>query len=129
MKTRPPFKRTLPRYTLVGLICVGLNNIILIGGDAIGLHYSVLAVICFLFVGGLAYVTHADFTFVTKRSWTGYFRFLGTQTLGLLLTIVILFVLSDQLMLSVWIAAPAVTIIMFAYQFITTRWAVGANRA
>ncbi len=128
MSVQLPFLRTISRYTIVGLVCVALNNVILIGGEAMGIHYAIATVICFFFVGGLAYATHADYTFEAGRSWLGYGRFLGTQTLGLVLTLAILFVLSDGLGLSIWIAAPTVTIIMFIYQFLATRWAVGARQ-
>lgn len=129
MRIGAPNPQTLWRYIIVGIACVVLNNAILIGGENLGIHYVISAIICFIFVGGLAYLAHANFTFDSKNSWTGYFRFLGAQSLGLILTIILLYILSEQFSFPIWIAAPVTTITIFVYQFLSTRWAILANRA
>lgn len=120
---------TLSRYAIVGIVCVALNNVILIAGEAIGIHYAWSAVFCLIAVGGLAYLAHVHFTFRASRSWMGYVRFLGTQGASLALTLLALFLLCDVAGLPVWGAAPITSVMLFAVQFLSTRWAVVTRHA
>lgn len=120
-------QRLLPifsRYAAVGVISVALNNIILIAGDALGLHYVASTLACFFVIGGLAYLAHTNITFEVSRSLIGYLRYCATQVTTLALTLGMLHIAIDQLAWSIWIAAPIVSVAMLLFNFIATRWAV-----
>ncbi|MEO1729837.1 MAG: GtrA family protein [Pseudomonadota bacterium] len=115
---------TLSRYTLIGIASVAANNVILIAGDALGVHYAFSTLLCFFLIGALAYIGHANITFEASHSLMGYLRYCATQAFGLLLTLVMLHGMIDRLYWPIWVAAPAVSIAMFVYTFLATRWAV-----
>ena len=114
----------LSRYTVIGVLSVLANNVILIAGEMIGLHYAVSSVVCFLVIGALAYVAHAQITFSAESTFIGYLRYCGTQLFGLVLTLALLAAMIDLLEWQMWIAAPVLSVAMLVYTFIATRWAV-----
>ncbi|MFU7527855.1 GtrA family protein [Qipengyuania sp. ASV99] len=121
----------LSRYSIIGIASVLANNVILIAGHMLGVHYAISTLVCFFLIGALAYVGHANITFAARHSIAGYARYCGTQAFGLCLTLAILFVMIDLLAWPIWISAPLVSALMFVYTFIATRWAVtyGYNRS
>ncbi len=125
----PTLFKHISRYTLVGLVCVGLNNIILIAGDQMGFHYAVLTLVCFILVGAIGYAAHASFTFEASWSVGGYTRYLMAQGMGLAITLLLLFLMVEKAGWPMWVCAPVVTILMFFYHFVSTRWAVLFKRS
>lgn len=120
-------KRLLPvlsRYSVIGIASVLANNIILITGAMLGVHYVASTLVCFFLIGALAYIGHANITFSANHSFSGYLRYCATQGIGLGLTLAILFVMIDLLFWPIWVAAPVVSALMFLYTFAATRWAV-----
>ncbi len=116
----------IPTYSVIGAVCLAINNVILIGGERLGVHYLPATLFCYVFVGGFAFVCHAKLTFRTMPSWRGYLRFQAAQATGAVLTLAMLFALRGLLDLPMWVAAPAATLAMFVYNFVSTRWAVSA---
>ena len=71
------------RYLAGGAICALLNNVILIGGDRLGVGYAALTGLAFLVTGTLAYFVHSRFTFRRTGLWGSYAMFMTGIALGL----------------------------------------------
>jgi putative flippase GtrA len=127
--TLPHFARRLARfesmrYLGVGACVAGLNNIVLIAGDRAGLGYGPLMVISWLVGGTAGYLLHARHTFRRARGWGPYARFMGGVSLGVPLAWAMLAGLKSGLGLPMWLAAPATTVGMLAYNYLSARLAI-----
>ena len=112
------------RYLAGGAICAILNNIILIGGDALGFGYGLLTFLTFLITGTVAYRLHCWFTFRKARRWDGYLQFMAGIALGVPVTLLLLALLCSLLGLPMWIAAPVLTVLMLLYNYANARLAI-----
>jgi len=112
------------RYLLCGGLCAVVNNIILIGGDGLGLHYALLTAISWALAGSLGYGLNARFTF--RQPWRGraYLRFMGGVALGVPLSLALLALFVSLLRLPMWFAAPASTLLMMVYNYANARLAI-----
>lgn len=116
------------RYLVVGASCAVLNNIILIAGDAAGLHYAVAILLTFILVLPLSYLAHAFWTFSAVLSWEAFGRFLMGSLLSLGVASVAVGLLKGGLQLPMLVTAPLATVAMTIYNFLMTRWAVAKHR-
>ncbi|MGB3710129.1 MAG: GtrA family protein [Erythrobacter sp.] len=116
-------RRQLGRYTVIAAGSALLFNVILIGVHAAGVHYLAALAAAFCVVVMAAYCAHALFTFETQFTTRGFGRFVGTQLLGFPISAIVLATLIEGFGLAVWIATPIATILMFAYNFVSARWA------
>jgi len=120
----------LGRFFSVGLVCALLHNAIMIGGDWLGLHYVVSTFVSFAIVVLLGYGLHSSWTFPgAQRGAMSFARYTVTMALNLPLSLAGMFVLVDLAGLGVPIAAPAVTVMLAAFNFVGGRWALRARRA
>ena len=120
----------LGRFFMVGLTCALLHNAIMIGGDWLGLHYVVSTFVSFAIVVLLGYGLHSSWTFPgAQRGAMSFARYTVTMALNLPLSLAGMFVLVDLAGLGVPIAAPAVTVMLAAFNFVGGRWALRARRA
>jgi putative flippase GtrA len=118
------------RFFSVGLACALLHNAIMIGGDWLGLHYVASSFISFAIVVLFGYWLHSSWTFPgAQRGAMSFARYTLTMALNLPLSLAGMFVLVDLLGLGVPLAAPAVTVLLAAFNFIGGRWALRARRA
>lgn len=118
----------LGRFYTVGLGCALLHNAIMIGGDWLGLHYVVSSVISFAVVTSAGYWLHSEWTFPgVRRGGVSFARYVVTIAANLPLSIAGMFVFVDLAGLSVLVAAPVVTVLLAAYNFIGARWALRAQ--
>jgi len=118
------------RFFSVGLVCALLHNAIMIGGDWLGLHYVVSTFVSFAIVVLLGYGLHSSWTFPgAQRGAMSFARYTFTMALNLPLSLAGMFVLVDLAGLGVPIAAPAVTVMLAAFNFVGGRWALRARRA
>ena len=116
------------RFFTVGLVCALLHNAIMIGGDWAGLHYVATSFISFAIVVAVGYWLHSGWTFPgAARGRTPFARYALTMAANLPLSIAGMFVLVDLAGLPVPIAAPAVTVLLAAFNFIGGRWALRAQ--
>jgi putative flippase GtrA len=121
---------TLSRFMLVGLACALLHNAIMIAGDRVGLHYAVSSVLSFCIVVTLGYWLHSGWTFSqVERSRSSFARYTFTASANLPLSIAGMFVFVDLGGLSVPVASPLVTVLLFAFNFTASRWALRVQRA
>jgi len=118
------------RFFTVGLVCALTHNAIMIGGDWAGLHYVASSFISFAMVVALGYWLHSAWTFPgAQRSHMSFARYTATMALNLPLSLAGMFVLVDLAGLGVPLAAPAVTVMLAAFNFVGGRWALRARRA
>lgn len=115
------------RFAAVGLACAVLHNVIMIGGDALGLHYVVSSVISFAIVVAAGFAMHSAWTFPeSERSRMSFGRYALSMSANFPLFVAGMFVLVDLAALPVPLAAPLVTLALMAFNFIATRWALRA---
>jgi len=115
----------LSRFLLVGLACALLHNVIMIAGDWVGLHYAVSSVLSFCIVVTLGYRLHSGWTFEqAEQSRSSFTRYAFTASANLPLSIAGMFVFVDLGGLSVPLASPLVTVLLFAFNFAASRWAL-----
>lgn len=116
------------RYLVVGAICALLNNIILIGCDAAGLHYAISILLTFVLVLPVSYFVHARWTFRVPPSRLAFSRFIGGSVSSLIVASFAVWLFRGELKLPMLIAAPLATLAMTIYNYLMTRWAVAHNR-
>ncbi len=122
--------RVVGRFYTVGLACALLHNAIMIGGDRAGLHYVASSFISFAIVVLFGYWLHSGWTFPgAERGRAPFARYALTMALNLPLSIAGMFVFVDLLGVTVPIAAPAVTVLLAAFNFIGGRWALRVRQS
>lgn len=118
------------RFFSVGLLCALLHNAIMIGGDWLGLHYVAASLVSFAIVVLVGYLLHSAWTFPgAQRGGMPLARYTLTMALNLPLSLAGMFLLVDLAGLGVPLAAPAVTVMLAAFNFVGGRWALRAGRA
>jgi putative flippase GtrA len=118
------------RFFTVGLGCALLHNAIMIGGDWAGLHYVASSFVSFALVVAVGYWLHSGWTFPgAARGRTPFARYALTMAANLPLSIAGMFLLVDLAGLPVSIAAPAVTVLLAAFNFAGGRWALRARQS
>jgi putative flippase GtrA len=112
---------------LVAIACAISYNVILITGDFFGLHYVVSTLISYAVGVFLGYGLHSVFTFGRELSAQSLFRYALGIAANLPGSIVLLFVFCDVAGISVVVAAPATTAILFLWNFAMSHWAIARN--
>ena len=112
------------RYTIVGAVCAVAHNVIMIGSDFLGIHYFPATLISFALVTPLGYALHCRYTFCRPRSWDGFVRFALGVAVGYPLSLALMVLFVSIMGLPVWIAAPAATVILFVWNFLSAHWAI-----
>ena len=112
------------RYLAVGATCAILNNVLLIGLVALGIGWFRGTLITFLPVLLVGYWLHTAVTFEARVSRASFLRYAATIAAGHPVWIVVLFCLVDVMGLTVAVAAPAGTVVMFLYNFVGAHWAI-----
>lgn len=125
----PTLLREPSRYLVIGAACALLNNIILIGGDAIGLHYAVSILMTFVLVLPASYVAHAWWTFRVSTSWSAFGRFIGGSISSLIVASFAVWLFRGELGLPMLLAAPLATVTMTIYNYVMAKWAVAHRSA
>ena len=112
------------RYLVASVGPTLANNVVLIGGDRIGLGYGPLIAASWVIGGSLGYLLHSRYTFKAASNCSAYLRFMGAVALGVPLGFVVLAGLKSGLGLPMWIAAPGATLGMLAYNFLSAKLAI-----
>lgn len=113
------------RYLVVGIGCALLNNIILIGADALGAHYVFAIALTLVITLPLAYLLHALWTFQATLTLAGFMRFVAGSLSSVVVAGLLVALLRGGLAWPMVAAAPAATVGMTLYNYVMTRWAVG----
>jgi putative flippase GtrA len=112
------------RYTIVGATVAVLNNVVLIGGDRLGIAYPVLVAMAWALGGTLAYGLHARWTFRQGLGRSAYARFMAGAAVGVPLAMAAVWLFFQALRWPMAVAAPAATLVMFAYNYLSARLAI-----
>jgi len=115
------------RYFVVGGICAVLNSVILIGGDALGIHYIVSNTAAFAVVSTLAFVLHARRTFAVAMNWSRYWRFMVGLVSAFVISTALYALIYDALNVPMIIASPLITGIIMAYNYLAARFAMAGK--
>ena len=123
VKLLPLAKRTA-RYTIVGAICAALNNLLIIGGDFLGVGYVAMSVAAFVVVTPLgvshAYRLHLQGAAIRPRTAALLLR----GATGFPLFILLMAIFCSGLGMPVAIATPLCTVILYAWNYALAHWAI-----
>lgn len=117
----------VPRYVVVGALCAGLYNLIMIAGDARGVNPFAATVVAFVINVLVGYTLHCRFTFSEPMSWQGLARYTAAMLLNLPLSVVGIWLLNGVARLPMWLAAPLLTALLFVWNYVAAHWAVVAR--
>jgi putative flippase GtrA len=109
---------------MVGLVCAVLNYVIMLTVDFLGGNYLLGTVISFIIVTPIGYALHSWFTFAEPFRLRAFVRFVGGVASAYPVAVALLAILCSGLRLSVAIAMPIVTGIMFAWNFAAAHWSI-----
>lgn len=112
------------RFLAGSVLCTLINNLILIGGDHLGYGYISLTFAAYMCSATAGYIFHSVVTFESLMSIRGYLSFTAGIWLGLPLALLILGILTSGIALPMSVAAPAMTVLMFAYHYLIARWSI-----
>lgn len=112
------------RYAVSGAICAILNNIILIGGDRLGMDYLPLVLLSWLIGGSTGFALHAKVSFRTKVRWRGYVQFMAGIALAIPVALAVIVLLTRVFGFPMAMAAPTATVAMIAYNYLNARLAI-----
>lgn len=112
------------RYLVVGAVCAGVWNSVIVLGDWLGAHYALAAAAAFVILAPLGYSLHVAFTFKERASWRGFLVFTSGLAAGFPISLAVVAILCSGLGLRPAIAAPISTAVMFFYNYALTHWAV-----
>lgn len=115
------------RFFTVSVACALLHNALMIAGDWLGLHYAASSLISFACVTSFGYWLHSAWTFpAAGRGAMTFTRYAVSMSLNLPAFIAGMFLGVDLAGLPVAVAAPLVTVLLWALNFAATRWALRA---
>ncbi len=112
------------RYLGVGVVCALVHNAVMITGGVAGVHYAPLTLLSFVVVTPTGYLLHTAVTFIEPRSWRTFWRFAAGLATGFPINFAILALLCSGLAVPVAIAAPVATLLLFAWNYASTHWAI-----
>jgi putative flippase GtrA len=112
------------RFLAVGLLCAVAHNAIMLGADRWHIHYAVSCAISYVIVVLLGFALHVRFTFQETPSFAAFWRYAISMAANYPITLALLFLMCDVAGLPVVIAAPVATVLMMAWNFVASRWAI-----
>jgi len=112
------------RYVAVGGFVAVTNNVVLIGGDRLGIAYPALVLLTWVIGGSIAFALHSHVTFRVAPSRVSYVQFMGGVAFGIPLSLALLALFVSWLKLPMWIAAPLATLAMFLFNYLNARTAL-----
>jgi putative flippase GtrA len=119
-----PMTRAAPRYLLISISCAVMYNVTVIAGDFLGLHYLTSTLIAFAIVVPWGYGLHSFFTFDREMSARSLFLYALGMAVNLPLSIILMFVFCSVAGIPVAFAVPATTLMLFVWNFVSSRWAI-----
>jgi putative flippase GtrA len=117
-------RRTPARYLIVGASCAVLHNLIVIGFDRVGIGYVASSAVSFVVIVLIGYSAHTGFTYRAPRSPATLARYTLAMAANYPITVALLFAMVTLAGLPIYVAAPAGTVILFGWNFLTSRWAI-----
>lgn len=114
----------LPRFILVGALCAGLSNLLIISFILLGVHYAVATLIAFGPVLVVGYCLHAAVTFDAPMSWASFRRYALGMAANYPIWLAALYLFCDLLALPAPIATPLATVLVVVWNYACARWAL-----
>lgn len=116
--------RLSPRYALASLICFAASNALLIGLDSVGFPYWASLFVNAVILIPLGFWLQATLTFSVPLTWRAFGRYTLVFLPNTPLAFVILWLVHERLRLPMTIAAPIVTLLLVAWNFLGSVWAL-----
>lgn len=113
------------RYLLVGGLCAATHNAIVIGAAFAGVHYLASIGVSYVVVVVLGYGLHARFTFGEPSSIASFAKYAVAMLGNYPLTAALMFLACSVFRAPVAIASPAATLVLVAWNYFASRWAIG----
>jgi putative flippase GtrA len=113
----------LTRFVVVGALCAVITNAAIILLVRAGLGSVTATIVAFVPVLLLGYALHAAFTFRRARSGISFGRYAFAMAANFPITIGAIYVLCDLLRIPVALAAPAMTLLIFLWNYLSGSWA------
>jgi putative flippase GtrA len=118
----------LSRFLTVGVLCALLNNLLMIVFAAWGCNYLTATFLAFVPVLIVGFVLHTRVTFQTPASVASFCRYTVSMATNYPAWLLCLYLFCDLGGIAVKFAAPATTVLMFAWNFLIARWALKAAK-
>lgn len=118
-----------PRYIGVSLACVITNNALLIGLDAIGVHYVISVLISAAILIPLSFLLQAHLTFRATPDWSRFGRYSAIMLVNTPCAWAILWAIHDRGGLAMLYASPITIAILFLWNYLGSGWAILRGRA
>jgi putative flippase GtrA len=115
--------RRLGRYAPVAALCALLYNAIMIGLDAIGVHYIFSQAVSAAVLLPTGYWLQGRFTFEARASWPDFFRYSAALITNYPVAIAVLWLLRDVLAVKMIWASPIAMFALMAWNYATSSWA------
>jgi putative flippase GtrA len=115
---------TPTRFAIVGLICAAAHNAILLAADLWHVHYALSCAISYFVVVVLGFALHVRYTFRRPPTVASFWRYGLSMAANYPATLALLFLMCDVAGWPVAFAAPLATILLFATNFLASRWAI-----
>ncbi|HEX4507445.1 MAG TPA: GtrA family protein [Alphaproteobacteria bacterium] len=112
------------RYSAVGAVCAVASNIVIIGSNLAGINDQVAIILAVATVTPLAYVLQSWFTFHSPLSMQRFLRFVAGVGVGTLWFVLLMTLFQHVLGMTVWVASPLTTLLIFIWNFAAARWAI-----
>ncbi len=112
------------RFLAVGAACAATHNAIVIGGAWLGLHYLAGIGVSYLVVVVLGYGLHVRFTFAEQAQAPSFPKYAVAMLANYPLTAALMFVGVGLMHLPVPIASPLATLMLVAWNYGASRWAI-----
>lgn len=119
----------MTRFVVVGGLCAVLSNAAVILLVRAGFGTVVAVLIAFGPVLLMGYALHASFTFGSPFSRGSLARYALGMAANFPIWVLALYLLCDVLKVSITIAAPATTALIFLWNYLSGKWAFAAAHA
>lgn len=116
--------RTPTRFAIVGLLCAATHNAILLAADLWHIHYALSCAISYVIVVTLGFALHVCYTFQQPATAASFWRYGLSMAANYPLTLAALFLMCDIGSWPIAVAAPMATVLLFAVNFLASRWAI-----
>ena len=118
-----------PRYLAVSVVCVVVNNALLIGLDRLGVYYGLNVLISAAVMIPFSFALQVRVTFACEPTLRAFVRYAAILLVNLPAAFFLLALIHDWGRGSMPYAAPVVTMIMFLWNFVGSHWALLAPRS
>lgn len=120
--------RRAPRYIGVSLICVLINNALLIGLDAVGVHYVLSVLVSAAVMIPLSFALQARLTYRTISDRGQFGRYFAVMIVNTPCAWAILWAIHDRGGLPMIYASPIMIALLFLWNYFGTGWAILRRR-